>query len=131
MVVKQTHLIAFLIILSIVAGYVIQRKTSEQDQAKSQKANVALCAASVTRAAYLANGFDQLARRVGARGKKGDTRAAKDYAAVSLSIKQTFPGKSKEDGRVERIEMDDGTVRFALSAASVKLIEVSCRQVFK
>jgi hypothetical protein len=131
MVVKQTHLIAFLIILAIAVGYVIQRKANESDQAKSQAANVTLCVASVTRGAYMANGFDQLAQRVTARDKAGDNRAAKDYAAAANSIRGTFPGEAAKDGRVERVEESDGTVRFALSEASKDLIRASCRQVYK
>jgi TRAP-type uncharacterized transport system fused permease subunit len=131
MVVKQTHLIAFLLVLAVAAGYFLQDKANDAVIQQQENANVLLCRASVARAAYIANGFDEIAGRVGKRASKGDITSAKNYIAVAESVRSTFPGKSKVDGKVERIEGADGDIRYQLTATSDKLISEGCRQAFK
>jgi len=131
MVVNQTHLIAALVLLVIVAGYLIQDKANDSQRKKDQDANVTLCVEEVSRAAYIANGFQELALRVGSRDNPGDKRSSGNYKAVADSVRNTFPGDPKSGVKVVRVETQDGNVRFHLDDESSKEISEGCRQIYK
>lgn len=131
MVVRQSHLIAAVLLLVLLAAYFGQRTENRHALKVQRDTTIDLCVASVERSSYIANGFRILSERVGDRNNPGDAISAKNYAAVERSIVGTFPGVARRDADVERIETFDGRVVFHISDQGRALERQGCASAFQ
>ena len=135
MEVRQEHLWAFVLIVAVIASFGLQRYQNNKAATEAKENNVASCIREVTRDAYEAAGFIQLAVRVEQRNDEGDKEAGARYRGVAFSVAATFPQADTLDHPTEMIQVNteqapNGSIRFRLTEDASELIQNGCRQVF-